>query len=541
MMRIAQLVLKPLALLGLILLVAGSQRAGSTAGKPQNLRKFRKPEIPAPTQAINFVPTDNLLPNDTTSVFMNGVPHHNRGGRVDQGAYTLEYRPMPGSGKFKYTPRVVLKAMTTALDLQLNKFPPFALTPDDLTMYFSKGVKNDEYEALLARGWSHLNSRDVFNANGGSVNDPNRPGRTIPWTRRAHMTQPNNFDWLPDFQGGKALSPTQLEKLVPWVLGDGVSNYFSDNQAPQWHLLDWEFKYNDQTWTYLADRYHRDYPNRYLMSWMGYSQVGIERLSTYDAWSQISYYHLTDGQIPDTNCSDGVPEHLENWKRYWHRDSWGILQTLHKTEWMRQNHPSVQVLNGYMTAYEDGAGGGKLNFDYYKLHPSLAENGPLWGLLAARNVPGKKGGFVAWNSPVPNEPLTSEQYVLCGMRRLSFHNDVRRSSQYRWAKPLVSFDGGKTWLPQAEIEGKLLYSALDHRQERGNQRVQEPVVRCLITPTHVTVYAQNPYPDAPAVQTLKIRIPGVIEDYITLYNVRKRVGNLIFNDREMTMAVARRP
>lgn len=533
--------LKQTGLLGLVLLFAWVQRGELSVGKQNRTGKFWYPNGPTP-QTQGFIPLlASPAADDPTPLSLGGVVHHNGGGRVDRGAYWLEYRSMPGSTHFRYTPRVVLKTMTRGVDLQLEKFPPFRLTPNDLAMYFSQGVAKDQYERLLERGWSHLNSRDVFNANGGNVTDPNRPGRNIPWTRRAHMTQPNNFDWIPDFQQGKNLSPKQLEQLVPWVTGDGVSNYFTDNQPPQWHLLDWEFKYNDQSWTHLADRYHQTYRDRYLMSWMGFSQIGIHRLDTYDAWSQTSYYHLTDWvDSGNVNASDGNPQHLENWKRLWHNDFWGVLQTLHKTEWMRRNHPQVMVLNGYMTAYEDGAGGNQLNFEYYKLHPSLAENGPLWGLLAARDVPGKRGGFVAWNRAHANEPLTSEQYAMCGMLRLSYHNPVRSVEKYQWVKPQVSYDGGKTWLQQADIEGKLEFSALEHRQERGRERVKEPVIRCLVTPDYVTVYAQNPYHDAPVAQTVKIRIPGVIEDYVTMHNMRKKVGNLVFNDREMTMAVARR-
>lgn len=542
-MPISRIVLKQIGLFGGLVLLSWLQRGELSSGKQNRTGKFWYPEgsvRPVATGYVAFQPPTGAAP---TPIALGGVQHHNGGGRIDKGSYWLEYRAMPGSVRFNYTPRVVLKAMTTGKDLQLEKFPPFALIPGDLAMYFSQGVANDEYEALLARGWSHLNSRDVFGANGGSagVSNPNRPGRDIPWTRRAHMTQPNNFDWIPDFKEGKPLSPQQLEQLVPWIMGDGVSNYFTDGQPPQWHLLDWEFKYNDQTWTYLADYYHRAYRDRYLMSWMGYAQMGIHRLKTFDAWSQVSYYHLTDWvDSGNVNCSDGNPQHLENWKRLWHNDFWGVLQTLHKTEWMRRNHPTVTVLNGYMTAYEDGAGGNQLHFDYYKLHPSLAENGPIWGLLAARNAPGQPGGFVAWNSAHAREPLTSEQYAMCGMLRLSFHNPVRRSPRYQWVKPQVSFDGGKTWLQQADIEGNLTFSALVHRQERGSDRVKEPVVRCLVTPEYVTVYAQNPYYDAPLAQTVKIRIPGVIEDFVTMHNVRKKVGNLVFNDREMTVAVAKR-
>lgn len=532
--------LKQIGLLAIVLLLAWFQRGELTVGKQNRSGKFRHPNGNEQRNAAALSSVQPPAGEGPTPLELDGVRHHNAGGRIDRGAYWLEYRPMPGSTRFNYTPRVVLKSMTGGKNLQLEKFPSFSLTPDDLTMYFSEGVAKDGYEALLARGWSHINSRDVFNANGGNVTDPNRPGRNIPWTRRAHMTQPNNFDWLPEFQQGKALSPKQLEQVVPWVTGDGVSNYFADKQPPQWHLLDWEFKYNDATWTALADRYHREYRDRYLMSWMGFSHVGIQRLPNYDAWPMTAYYHLTDWQIPNTNCSDGVPEHLENWKRLWHNDFWGNLQSLQKTEWMRRNHPKAAVLNGHMSAYEDGAGGNQLNFDYYKLHPSLAENGPIWGLLAARDTPGQRGGFVVWNRSHPNEPLTSEQYVMCGMLRLSFHNAVRRSEQYQWVQPQISYDGGKTWLQQADIKGKLEFSALDYRQERDGDRVKEPVVRCLVTPDYVTVYAQNPYHDAPTAQTVKIRIPGVIEDFVTVHNVRKQVGNVTFNDREMTMAVARR-
>lgn len=531
---------KQAGLLGLVFGFAFLMSGELSTGKQNRTGKFWYPagEMPPPPGAS---PPQSPTVEDPTPLNLGGVLHHNGGGRVDRGTYWLEYRPMPGSARFRYTPRVVLKTMTRGVDLQLEKFPPFRLTPNDLAMYFSQGVAKDGYERLLERGWSHLNSRDVFNANGGNASDPNRPGRNIPWTRRAHMTQPNNFDWIPDFQQGKNLSPQQLDQLVPWVLGDGVSNYFADNQPPQWHLLDWEFKYNDQTWTYLANRYRQAYRDRYLMAWMGFSQVGLGRLGTYDAWPMTAYYHLTDWvDSGNVNCSDGNPEHLENWKRLWHNDFWGNLQSLQKTEWMRRNHPEVSVLNGVMPAYEDGAGGGQLNFDYYKLHPSLAENGPVWGLLAARDVPGRRGGFVVWNRPHPTEPLTSEQYIMCGLLRLSYHNPVRQSTRYQWVRPQVSYDGGKTWVQQADIEGKLEFSALDYRQERGSDRVKEPVVRCLVTPEYVTVYAQNPYHDAPATQTVKIRIPGVIEDFVTMHNIRKKVGNLVFNDREMTMAVAAR-
>jgi len=78
MMRIAQLILKSIALLGLILLVAGSQRGGITSGNPQEFRKFWRLTSLTPIRSANFVLTASQLPIDTTSIFMNGVLHHNQ-------------------------------------------------------------------------------------------------------------------------------------------------------------------------------------------------------------------------------------------------------------------------------------------------------------------------------------------------------------------------------------------------------------------------------------------------------------------------------
>lgn len=483
---------------------------------------------------------------DTTIITMGGVQHKNVNLTVDMGQYNLVYKTMPGSLKFKYTPRVELKAMTTTPDLQLTKFGSFSLTALDVAMYDSKV---DDFTTLLTKGITHVNSRHVFNQNGGNgaLSNPNRPHKDIPWTKRFHMTMPNNFDWIPAFQSGQNLSSAQIESLKGWVTGDGVSNYFTDNQAPEWHLLDWEFQYNDGTWTQLANHYKQTYSNKYLHSWMGNFQMSggnltnYPRLTTYDAWPQTGYYHLTDWvNSGNVNCSDGIAQHLDAWKQLWHQDYWGILQSLNRSERFKQLYPNAWAISGYMTAYEDGAGGGQLNHDYYKLHPSLAENGPLWALLGSRSVPGKKGGVVIWNAHHPNEPLTSEQYAIAGFHRLSFHNTVRSSASYQWVKPQISYDGGATWKEQTEIIGFGQLSSLSHRQEREGQTVKEPVVRCLVTTTHVTLYAQNPYDDAPAAQTIKIRIPGVIEDYVTIYRVNRTVSGVTFNDRQMTMAVATR-
>lgn len=474
-------------------------------------------------------------------MMLGGVEHRNYNGQIDRGAYVLQYRDMPSSTRFRYTPRVVLKEYTTGHDLQVDKFDPFNLPENDLTMYFSKAGPTD-YEKLLQRGWSHINSRDVFGAGRGNKNDPNRPGKDIPWTRRAHMTQPNNFDWIPDFQSGRDLSPQQLESLYGWVLGDGVSDYFTDQQAPWMHLLDWEFAYNDRTWTALVDHYRREYgSSRALQSWMGHGQIGYNRQDRYDYWSLVSYYHLVDWDFSRGKIANASDDDVRKWKALWHADAHNLLQSIAKSEWYAAEHPGSKMLHGYMPNYED-RGGDDLRedrFPWYKLPPHLAETSPVWWLLTSRTNPDHKGGIVIWNSPLPKEPLTSEQQAICGLNRLSFHNPVR-SGRYQWVVPEISHDGGSTYQPQATIQGNRTFSALNFRMERGGMVVREPVIRCLVTPTHVAIYAQNPYPDAPAVQTVKIRIPGVIEDFVTMHNVRRTYAGEPYTDRELTMAVATR-
>lgn len=496
-------------------------------------------------------PDDNRT-DGRDALTLGGIEHRNWNGQVDHGEYVLQYRDMPGSTKFRYTPRIVLKEYTTSHDLQIHKLRPFDLARNDLAMYFSKAQEGD-FEKLLERGWTHINSRDVFGAGHGDVTNPNRPGRNIPWTRRAHMTQPNNFDWLPKFQAGEDLTDAELTQLLPWVLGDGVSNYFTDGQPPQWHLWDWEFKYNRRTWSWLADQYRLAYGvSRFIQSWMGHGQIGFDQQSRYDAWNLVSYYHLVDFNFSQARIASAIDEkgnvvhratddEIARWKRLWHNDAHNLLQSIAKGEWYSAEHPRSKMVQGYMPSYEDR--GGDLieprHFPWYKLPPHLAESTPIWWMLTSRIDPDLEGGIVLWNSPLKAEPLTSEQYTFCGLGRLAFHNDLR-NARYEWKVPEVSYDGGQTYRPQAEVKGNKSFSALNFRQERNGQVVREPVFRCLVTPTHIAVYAQQPYPDAPPVQTVKIRVPGIIDDFVTVHNVRQTYAGEDYVNRELTMAIATR-
>lgn len=479
------------------------------------------------------------------AITLGGVDHHNNGGTVDMGDYNLVWRAMPDSTRFKYTPRMVLKSLTTTGDMQIAKFPLFNLTEKDLVMYDARGV--EDFTQLLQKGASHINSRKVFNQNGGSgaVSNPSRPHKDIPWQKRFHMTMSNNFDWIPEFQQGQNLTPAQIESLKGWVTGDGVSNYFTDGQAPQWHLKDWEFQLNGGVWMQLVDHYRAQYGNtRFIMNWMGHGQVGYGYQDKYDAWSIVGYVHLTDWvDSGNRNYSDGDAGHLENWRQLWESDAHNVLQMIGRPEWYSANYPNSPQLHGNMTSYEDGAGGGTYNWAYGNLHPSVAEGGWTWMMLMSRINHNLKGGIVPWDVTAPGRPATTEQLIWCGLRRLAFLNDLR-SVPYTIVKPLVSFDGGSTWLEQAVIDIPPGFSSLGVSSRRGGSPANEPQARCLVTSDYVAVFAQNPHEAAPASQTFRIRVPGLIEDNITVWRESKTLGgfagSLTYKDRELTVAVARR-
>lgn len=475
-----------------------------------------------------------------SSVAFAATPSHNRGGQVNRGSYSLEYRAQP-SKHLTYTPRVVVP-LTSGMP-EPDKFPRYSLPPRDLAIYLSQ-CYTDDMEAMLDVGWTHIDERmpthtgNYFVPNTRRVNrDPARGGKDVPASRRASLMGSASPGTVTEQtfseRNGRMPSDEQLNGLKDQAWNWGLADYYEDRNPAQIVLLDWEFgpavgvsrsKFFgvwDEVARSFGERNRREKRKR-LIAQVG--QVDAPQ-HNFSAVAEITGYLVTFPELPGGGVANFC-DHPEIWNKDWATWAGWLPQLLGRTEaWTDANRNSDQIgIAGLMSANEKASvnncpdKGIADKYKHYKHRPDIAENTGIWTLLGMRKIPGRTGGYLLWQAPQRDEPLTTEELDMAGKARLSLFNGIRQRADYVHVAPEVSYDGGRSWLPPATLQHNNFppQEAYSAKIVRNGTAVKEDVVRALYTPGgDVAVFAQNPDPNVPR-HTLHIRI-GKFVDQITVY------------------------
>lgn len=415
-------------------------------------------------------------------------------------------RPQP-SKRLVYVPRLDVRLDSSEGRWNPELFPEFRLAKGDRAVYLSRQDLKQYGKPMLRRGWTHLNGF----APAGAPKD-------IPFTQRVEIMYQNALEWRYDgkhFTSGQVPRGDTLRTLIQLMNGSGSFDYFNDKRQAE------ELIYDVETWPRggpegklwkpwfdvfrMAGDDYRKRNNGQHRAWatgiMGLDPKSVTRQDAYDVVGYFKFQNINYKQ--DTLAVQQI----------WHEHDFYVPQITRRMADFLREFPGRFVANFWASYYEDvcSTDDGKAYRTYRHSRPDVAENSAvLFFVNGAKEV-------VAWSSgEIPT--TTPEQHFTRGLWRLAQLNDIREGANLTMTRPRVSYDGGRTYQPQADTDFNWGAPRFWSHQRNGKKVPKEPFVYVLRSAAGLAVLGIQPDQlDPNATRDVWVELPDGTKEPLRLY------------------------